>query len=112
MDLEHSISYEELKDLYNRYFSLNNLGADINNKFALISLLCYVYNKMRTKNPNVTPYQIIMKIDANTPRNFAMGLSIMCEDFSYMCSEFPLFGLKGNQITAKIKELLSNILPF
>ena len=31
-------SYEELRNIYTKYFSLRNMGADINNKFGLLSL--------------------------------------------------------------------------
>lgn len=40
-------SYEELRWLYNREFSLGFLGKDINNKFALISLLGYLVMKLK-----------------------------------------------------------------
>ena len=33
----------------------------------------------------------------------------MVEDFSYECTDFPTFGLKPKEMTAKIKEILNKI---
>ena len=43
------LDYTDLSNLYNKYFSIGFLGADINNKFALISLVCYITYKVRRK---------------------------------------------------------------
>lgn len=112
MDL-NSVSYDELKRFYSKYFSLGNINVDINTKFALISFICYLTLKIRDKKPNITCYQVIRKIVGDSfPDNYVIGLTIICEDFSYGCTEFPTFGLKDKEIPGKIKEILLNWLPF
>lgn len=109
------MKYDELRRLYSEYFSLHYLNThDISEKFALISLICYVTYKTKLKKPDVTHYQIIMKLSQNLglPDDFIKGLSIVCEDFSYGCTEFPTFGLKGKAILEKIVEILKNFMPF
>ena len=46
------------------------------------------------------------------PDKFIIGLSIVCKDFGYSCSEFPTFGLKGQDIIKEIRGILSSYLPF
>lgn len=108
------MTYIELKKIYSEYFSLGYLGNDISKKFALISLICYVTYKSKLKHPDTTPYEIIMKLskDMGLPENFIKGLSIICDDYLYQCTEFPTFGLKGKEILEKIKEILNSYLPF
>ena len=55
-----------------------------------------------------------MKLSQNLglDEDFIKGLSIVCEDFSYECTEFPTFGLKGKAILEKIVEILKNFMPF
>ena len=50
--------------------------------------------------------------DIHLPEDFIKGLAIVCEDFSYQCQSFPVFGLKGNEIVKEIKNILSTYLPF
>ena len=56
------MTYKQLEAIYNQYFSLGNLNININNKFALISLICYIVTSMRKKKPDVTYYQVVHKI--------------------------------------------------
>ena len=51
-------------------------------------------------------------VDIHLPEDFIKGLAIVCEDFSYQCQDFPVFGLKGNEIVKEIKNILSTYLPF
>ncbi len=106
--------FEDLNNLYKQNFSLGYLGKSIENKLALISLICYVTYKYRLKKPDVTYYQVIMKIcdGLGFSEDLIKALAIICEDFGYMCTEFPTFGLKGNEVINKIRELLNNYLPF
>lgn len=104
--------YEEIKEFYNKYFSLNFFGTDISNKFALISLICYLVFKLRPKSPKITPLLLLNKINNKVPDNIIQALAIMCENFGYGCTEFPTFGIKDKEIPAKIKELLDNYIPF
>ena len=105
------LDYTDLSNLYNKYFSIGFLGADINNKFALISLVCYITYKVRRKDPDWTCWNTLYKINKGSD-DFIKRLAIICEDYLYGCSEFPTFGLEDKQIPTKIKELLDNSLPF
>lgn len=104
--------YENLKQLYTE-FSLGNLGTDINNKFALISLVCYITYNKKLKDPTWSCWSTLYKINQGAiPDNILIGWSIVCEDFLYGCSEFPTFGLQLKEIPKKIKELLLMYCPF
>ena len=71
-------------------------------------------NKSKLKNPDTTYYQVVMKLSdkLGLPDKFIIGLSIVCKDFAYSCSEFPTFGLKGQDIIKEIRGILSSYLPF
>lgn len=104
------LTYSDLQQIYNQHFSLGFLGNDINNKFALISLVCYLTSKIQTKIPDYTNYKTLVKL--NCPKNLLNRLSIICDDLSYCCTSFPIFGLTDKEIPDKIKELLNNSVPF
>lgn len=106
--------YEELKRYYTENFSLGYLNTDINNKFALISLICYLTLKAKDKKPDVTHYNIIRSItkDMHIPHAFEKSLAIICEDFSYGCVNFPTFNIKGQDIIKTIKDILNSYVPF
>lgn len=107
------MTYEELKSIYNKYFSLGNLSSSFTEKMALISLVCYITEKLKAKKPDVTHYQIIRKLSSpSIPEDFIKGLAIVCEDFAYCTKDFPTFDLKDNDIPKKISELLERYLPF
>ena len=113
MDIIKNPPYEELQKVYNEYFSLSYLGHDINKKFALISLTCYLKKKLSEKKSDVTHYQILKKIiGEQVSEDFLKGLAVICSDFGYQCTEFPTFGLEDKQIPAKIKEILQEWVPF
>ena len=59
------MTYKELEAIFSQYFSLGNLNININNKFALISLICYIVTSMKKKQPDVTYYQVVYKICEN-----------------------------------------------
>ena len=106
--------YNELKQYYNENFSLGYLNTDINSKFALISLICYVTKKSREKNPDANCYSIIQALNKDDiiPQHLVKSLAIMCEDFMYGCSEFPTFNIKGSDIIKTIKDILKKYIPF
>lgn len=106
------MNYDSLRQFYADNFSLGCINSDINTKFALISLICLLTYKLQQKKPDVTCYQVIMKIDNELPEKFIKGLSIVCEDFMYGCKEFPDFGVELKKIPGKIKEILHDYLPF
>lgn len=110
------IKYDELRNMFNQHFTLKYMGNDITNKLALISLVCYLTFKLKQKNPDVTPWSILYKLNlkANSPvpEDCLKSLAVMCEDFGYGASEFPTFGLQDKDMPAKIIEILSEWLPF
>lgn len=115
----NDISFIELKRIYSEHFSLGNLNntngrSAIENRMVLISLICYIYSKNKPKNPDLTYYELIMKLSKNLglPDGFIKGLSIVCEDFAYNSKDFPTFGLKGQDILKEIIEILKSYLPF
>lgn len=111
---QNSPKFEELHSYYMRNFSMGHIDADINSKFALISLICYLTFKAKAKRPDVTHYQVIMQLSKTNPlpENFVKGLAIMCEDFGYGCTEFPTFNIKPNEIPQTIQRLLGLYKPF
>jgi len=112
------MNFQELKKFYNEHFSLgyisNTTRSSFENRLVLISLVCYITYKAKQKNPDVTHYEIIMKLSKNLglPEDFIKGLSIICEDFSYMSNDFPTFGLKGQDIVKEANSILASYLPF
>ena len=108
------MKFSELQYLYKEHFSIGYMGKNLDSKLALISLICYVVYKFKQKKPDVTYYQVITKISdgVGLSESQICALAIICEDFGYGCTEFPTFGLKGNEIAAKIKELLLSEIPF
>lgn len=107
-------SYKELLRCYQENFSLGYFNTDIKNKFALISLICYVTYKAKEKKPDVTHYEIIMQLTKNQslPDAMVKRLAVICDDFAYGCTEFPTFELKGNAIVQFIKDILNTYVPF
>ena len=66
MDIITTPSYEEMQTLYSKYFSLDFLGSDINNKFALISLTCYITEKIKKQKPDWTHWKTLYEINKGT----------------------------------------------
>ena len=113
------MNFNELKRLYNENFSLGYINSGhnrsaIEERMVLISLICYITYKAKLKNPDVSHYEIVMKLSKNLglPETFIKGLSIICEDFSYSCTDFPTFGLKGNDIIKESISILKSYIPF
>lgn len=113
MDIITTPPYEELQKLYSKYFSLGYMNTSFTNKVALISLICYITEQLKTKKPDVTHFQIIRKLGLNIiPEDVMKGLAVVCSDFAYGCSEFPTFDISDKKIPSKIKELLKSYIPF
>lgn len=111
-------SYSDLEDYYGNYFSLRYLNTTFENKIGLISLICFLTQQARKKNPNATCYQVIMKVVGDEPFNkykveFIRGLSVVCDDFMIHTTNFLTFDLKSSKaIMEKIKEILDTWIPF
>lgn len=113
------MSFNELRTLYSDNFSLGyinsgNNRSSIENRFVLISLINYLTYKTKLKHPDTTHYEIIMKLTKNLGLSdeFIKGLAIVCEDFAYQCTEFPTFGLKGQDIIKEAISILKSYMPF
>lgn len=104
----------DLRDIYSKYFTVGYIGTDIKKKFAVISLICYIVNNLKEKNPDVTYYQIVNKLSIGTgmTEDEILGLSIVCEDFGYQCTTFPTFDIKPADMPKTIRQLLMRRLPF
>lgn len=116
------MNFDELRRFYSEHYSLGYLNipetkeySSFERKLILISLINYLYNKNKPKNPDLTHYSLICKLSKNLglPDNFIKGLAIVCEDFSYGCHEkFPTFGLEGKKIIDEIISILKTWMPF
>ena len=113
-DIITSPPYDELRKMYSKYFSLGYLNTTINNKFALVSLICFLTFKAKSNKPDVTHNKVIKSItkDSFYPEDFLKGLAVVCEDFSYGCTEFPIFNIQPKDMVKTVKELLTTYRPF
>lgn len=115
------MNFNELKRFYSENFSLGYLNlpekdghSPFERKLTLISLICYVVEKNKPKNPDLTHYALLYKLNANLnlPDDFIKGLAIVCEDMSYQSHSFPTFGLEGKKILEEIVNILKTYVPF
>ena len=108
------MGFKELQSIYTQYFSLGKIASDINTKFALISLICYITTTMKKKNPDVTYYRVVNKLceGSGWTEDEVKGLSILCESFGYECTKFPTFNIKPSDMTKTVREILAKRLPF
>lgn len=115
------MNFNELRRFYSENFSLGHLNpsekggySSFERKLILISLICYVVNKNKPKNPDLTHYALLYKLNEklDLPEGFIKGLAIVCEDFSYQCHDFPTFGLEGKKILEEIVSVLKSYMPF
>ena len=44
--------------------------------------------------------------------SFEKRLAVLCDDFSYGCTSFPTFNIKGQDIIKTIKDILNTYVPF
>ena len=116
------MNFEELRKFYSNNFSIGYLNpqskdghTSFERKLILISLINYLYQKNKPKNPDLTYYSLIYKLSdkLGLPEDFIESLAIVCEDFAYGCYEtFRTFGLEGKNIISEIREILSSYVPF
>lgn len=111
--MEH-LKYNDKKQLYSDNFSLGYINTNAGEKFVLISLICALTETLKSKKPGITIYQVLYKINTalQLPQEFIESLSIICEDFSYGCTEFPNFGVDQKDYIKTIKEILNKYIPF
>lgn len=106
--------------MQNTNFSLGYFGKDITKKFALISLICYITHKAKQKNSTITHSNVIkslikqsqIKMPDYIKSELHNGLTKLCEEFSYGCTEFPTFEIPSNKIVDTVKEIIKEYSPF
>lgn len=115
------MNFNELRQFYSEHYSLGYLAipdkdghSSFERKLILISLINYIIEKNKPKNPDLTAYSLLYKLNTtiDLPDDFIRGLAIVCEDFAYQCHKFPTFGLEGKQILNEIVEILKTYMPF
>ena len=115
------MNFNELRNFYSEHFSLGYLNipttkehSSFEQKLIFISLICYIVEKNKPKNPDLTHYSLLYKINEklNLPDDFIKGLAIVCEDFAYQEHNFPTFGLEGKKILETIISILKTYVPF
>lgn len=111
-------NYEDKRQVYQNLFSTGYLSLKLNDKLVLISLIALAHQKLKIKTPDLTILKFLIKLtnpseeDASF-RSFLEALSFLVEDLTYGTEVFDSCGLKTSQeIITKIKELLSQWLPF
>lgn len=104
----------ELERVFKEYFTTGYLAVDINTKFALISMICYITEHLKKKKPDVTYYQIVYKLahPEGIPDDNIKGFAIMCEDFAYGCKEFPTFNINPKEMPKTIRDIFHKWCPF
>ena len=111
-----NLTYEELQRIYLRYFSLGGIAGEIDNKFALISLICFLTDAAKKKDPDASCYRVIMKVTEggrNLPEEYVKSLSIVCEDFLKGSTSFNTCGCKtAKEMVDQINNILDRWLPF
>lgn len=105
-----NMPFEEVCDLYTKYFSLGHINSDVSDKLAIISLTCYITNAIRKKGKNVSCYDVLLKVvpglgdfEKNT---FLKGLSALCQDLMYDCNTFPDFGIEPKKMPEQLRQLI------
>ena len=115
------MNFNELRRFYSENYSIGYLNppdkdghSSFERKLILISLICFIYEKNKPKNPDLTYYSLLCKINKSIdlPDKFIKGLAIVCEDFSYHCHTFPTFGLEGKKILEEVISVLKSYVPF
>lgn len=106
-------TYKEMARVYNEWFSTGYFKS-IQDKLALFDLIGWLVTSLQKKKPDVTYYQIVHKLAKGTglTEMDIKKIAIISEDLAYECDDFIDFGLKLNEVPAKIKELLCKMLPF
>lgn len=113
-------NYQELKDTYNKYYGVCNFNGPFEDRITLIMSVCYITQKLREKNPDITCWEVLAKIifkDGSYCDDFVAairGLAIMCEDFMQgITGKIPKLDFKSNkEMIAEVKRILDTWIPF
>lgn len=115
MELEN-ISWDKTLALYRKFFSINYLNTNLGDKLAVIALTCYLTNELRKKKPEITCYDVLLKIGKDfgevEKNTFLKSLGAVCEDFMYGVKDYPTFGVEPKKMPAQLKKLLDSYVPF
>lgn len=113
------VSYEKARAIYNKYFTLGYLNTSLENKLALIAMICHItnnINKSKDEVNKVTCYQVICKIGKDMPdeihQDFFKALGAICDDYMYGCKEFPNFGVDPKAMPKEVLKILNTWIPF
>ena len=111
-----NISFDKLSKIYNNLFSLGYINTDINEKLALISLVCYMTNAIRKKGKKINCYEVLLNIGKDLPtiekNTFLKSLGAICEDLMYGCDTFPDFNIKPSDMPNTVRGILDKYVPF
>lgn len=111
-----NISFDKLKQIYSKFFTLGYLNSNLSDKLACIALTCYITNEVRKKNKSITCYDILLKIRSDAgeieKKTFLKSLGAVCDDFMYGCEVFPDFGIPPKEMLKQLKILLDKYCPF
>ncbi|MDO4465528.1 MAG: hypothetical protein Q4C49_00760 [Bacillota bacterium] len=115
-------SYLEKKSIYTRYFSSgNNTFQSFDNKMELLTLICFLTQKMSKKDPEKYPnakavLDMIFKDSIDwADSDYVIGLSIVADDLLFgTVTEIKNPGEYKNakEIVSRIKELIEQWMPF
>ena len=110
-------TYDELAEYYCTYFTMSTVNGTLEDRLALIGLICFLTNSARKKNPDATCWQVINKVIPNVGdkhyNTFLRGLSIICSVFMRNCSKFDSMGFKtSKEIIDKINSIINLWTPF
>ena len=108
------MEYEDKKLEYIQRFGLGYTGQDLEKKFVLIGLVCYLTHKAREKNPETTCLQIVQALSKKfwIEESLQEKIAIIAEDFMYGCTKFSTFGVKPSEIISTLKDITYEMLPF
>ena len=92
------LSYLDKLSVFSKVFSLGKLNSvEFNEKLVLISLVALTTQKLREKDPTITPLKVLLKITGQVPDDsgfyqYLEGLACLVEDASYGCTKFDQIG--------------------
>ncbi len=110
------ISFDKTLAIYQKFFSLKFLNSNLGDKLAVIALTCYLTNKLKEKNRDITCYDVLLKIGKDfgevEKNTFLKSLGAICQDFMYGVKDFPDFGVEPKKMPLQLKKLLDSYVPF
>lgn len=112
------LNYEEKKAFINRVFNFRLLCVpNLDNKFALISMLNTIFRAYKKKHPEETMDNFILKFlkdqMGNLDKEWIESLLPLAEEIAEECDTINTHGLKSaSEFKTEITKILNFILPF